>query len=240
MPIRAISFDLFDTLVDLDMGDGAALGESLRAMHGALADHVRLDLDGFRAQLGEADRKTRARVGEGVEVASEVRFGDLLTHLGVEAPGLAERLTELHMGILAGRVRTPAHHRALLEALGERVPLALCSNFTHASTARRVLAGAEFDAHLEPVVISVEVGVRKPRREIFEAMLAGLGTSASETLHVGDNLRADVAGAAALGVRTAWITRCIPDPERALAAYEGPRPDFVISDLRELLPLLGG
>jgi putative hydrolase of the HAD superfamily len=240
MPIRAISFDLFDTLVDLRMGDGNAMRESVRALHGAVSEHVDVDVDEFREAMVAADRETRARFDRDAEISSEIRFGDLLSHLGVEAAGLAERLTGLHMGIIERQVRTPEHHGEVIEALAARGRLALCSNFTHAPTARRVIAEAALEAHLDPVVISVELGLRKPRRELFDAVLEGLGTRASETLHVGDNLRADVAGASAVGLRTAWITRQIADPKRALAEYAGPRPEFVVADLRELLPLLGG
>jgi hypothetical protein len=41
-------------------------------------------------------------------------------------------------------------------------------------------------------------------------------------------------------MRTAWITRRVADPDAALAGFEGPRPDFVLADLRELLPLVAG
>ena len=43
-----------------------------------------------------------------------------------------------------------------------------------------------------------------------------------ELLHVGDNLVADIEGAATLGMRTVWLTRKVKDPDAALAAYEGP------------------
>ena len=69
-------------------------------------------------------------------------------------------------------------------------------------------------------------------------MLERLGLSAEQVLHVGDNLAADVAGAAAVGMRTAWLTRRIADPASALREYEGRAPDHVISDLAELEPLL--
>ena len=55
-----------------------------------------------------------------------------------------------------------------------------------------------------------------------------------ETLHVGDNLKADVTGAAAAGLRTAWITRRIADPDLSLEAHEGPAPDLILHDLSEL------
>jgi FMN phosphatase YigB (HAD superfamily) len=57
-------------------------------------------------------------------------------------------------------------------------------------------------------------------------------------LHVGDSLTADVAGASARGMKTAWLTRRVPDREAALKDYDGPKPDHVIADLAELEPLL--
>ena len=41
-------------------------------------------------------------------------------------------------------------------------------------------------------------------------------------------------------MRTAWLTRRIPDPAAARARYEGPPPDHVIADLEELEALLDG
>jgi len=55
---------------------------------------------------------------------------------------------------------------------------------------------------------------------------------------VGDSLRADVAGAANAGLRTAWITRRVRDVEAALSEHEGARPDHVIADLAELPDLV--
>ena len=101
-----------------------------------------------------------------------------------------------------------------------------------------VLEQAGLASYLDAVVISEELGIRKPRPEIFEVVLRRLGVGPEATLHVGDNLRADVAGAAAVGLRTVWITRRVPDPQRSLAAYDGPRPDFQLRDLGELTTLL--
>ncbi|HEX3055851.1 MAG TPA: HAD-IA family hydrolase, partial [Gaiellaceae bacterium] len=47
-----------------------------------------------------------------------------------------------------------------------------------------------------------EVGWRKPHPAIFERALDALGVEPSATLFVGDTLATDVAGAAALGMRT--------------------------------------
>jgi FMN phosphatase YigB (HAD superfamily) len=238
VPIRAVSFDLFDTLVDLELS-GAPLQESLRALYVAIRTYTDLDFEAFCQVARRADRELRdSRYPQGLEISTEERFAHLLGRLGIERPSLVGTLTGIHMGIIQGRVDVPPHHGEVLGRVRARVRVALCSNFTHAATARRILDESALVAHLDTVVISVDVGLRKPRPEIFQAVLQGLGTAPEETLHVGDNLRDDVAGAAASGMRTAWLTRRIGDPEGALAGHEGPRPDFVIGDLGDVVELL--
>ena len=68
-----------------------------------------------------------------------------------------------------------------------------------------------------PVIDSVVVGSEKPDTRIFEAALAsaGAGIRATEVVHVGDTLSADVAGA-----RAADITPIHFDPMRACRARD--------------------
>ncbi len=241
MAIRAVSLDLFDTLVDLRFDAGAAAWTSAHSLHAAVAAHRDLDFEAFAEALRAVDRDWReTRYAEGLELATEERFACLLERLGIDHPDLAEELTGIHMGVIRSCVVVPEHHVGLLRELRQRVRIGLCSNFSHAPTAHRILEEAGLRGRLDAVAISVDGGVRKPRREIFEAVLAGLRAAPEDTLHVGDNLHADIAGAASFGMRTAWITRRVADPDAALAGFEGPRPDFVLADLRELLPLVGG
>jgi FMN phosphatase YigB (HAD superfamily) len=246
MPIRAVVFDLFDTLVDLRFEDvprhevdGKVVPASALVLHEAVSERSPLELGAFVETLMTLDKELHApRYREGREVATGERFEALVEHLGIEDPDLPEVLTGLHMGVLKSAVRVPEHHRALLEELRGEVRVGLCSNFTHSATARAILEEAGFDAHLDAIVVSDAVGWRKPRGEIFEAVLDELDAAPNEVLHVGDSLRADVGGAHACGIRNAWITRRIADPEEALRSHEGPAPDHSIRDLREVLTLL--
>jgi HAD superfamily hydrolase (TIGR01509 family) len=59
---------------------------------------------------------------------------------------------------------------------------------------------------LVDVAISSEAaGSCKPDRRIFELALANAGTEPERTLFVGDSPGHDVAGPAAVGIRTAWL-----------------------------------
>lgn len=243
--IRGIVFDLFDTLVDQNHDrlapvtvEGIRIGATTPALHAVATESfdVGLSLVAFAERLAEVDRSLRPEtIDLGLELSTLDRFTALGTRLGqTDVLAFGAALTDVHMGVLHDAVTVPSHHEAVLTSLSVEYQLGVCSNFTHAATARAILRDAAFEGFMSAIVISEEVGIRKPRREIFQAVVDRLGLDANEILHVGDNLAADVAGAAALGMRTVWLTRCVADPERAMKDYPGPRPDFALEDLLDL------
>jgi FMN phosphatase YigB (HAD superfamily) len=248
--IRAIVFDLFDTLVDLRwerlpvaMHRGKKLPASATAMHERVRERRAIDLDAFVEAMIEGDKGfAESHYKHDREVPTQLRMGELLRRLGVDAPELADELTRLHMGVLRSGVELLDHHGEVLDGLRRSYRLGLCSNFSHSDTALAVLRDAGLHERLDrdALVVSDAFGLRKPRAEIFAEVVTRLGVSAAEALHVGDSLRADVAGAARAGLRTAWITRRVSDPSAALAEHDGPRPDHVIGDLAELPDLVSG
>ena len=85
--------------------------------------------------------------------------------------------------------------------------------------------------YLSVQTFSDEVGLRKPHLEIFARTLRALGVEASETVHVGDTLAADIAGARAMGMRAVHLCH-------AGGADPNPGNWETISSLPELLPLI--
>lgn len=247
--IRGIVFDLFDTLVDQNHRrlapievDGRRMAATLPELHAFARSHAGVDHDlpGFVTLLETVDAELRRdTIDVGVELSTVERFRTLAGRMGCADPdAVAAGLTRVHMGALRDAVRVPDHHEPVLVALARSYRLGLCSNFSDAETARAVLGEAGFVPHLRSIVISEEIGIRKPRPEIFEAAAAGLGLEPREILHVGDSLAADVAGASAFGMKTVWLTRRIREPEAELARHRGPRPDFALDDLRDLPVLM--
>jgi 2-haloalkanoic acid dehalogenase type II len=243
VPLRAVVFDLFDTLVDLRMdglplvtANGRTFPSTAGALHEEVARHAPVSFEAFAAaQRAVMQEVQTPRHAAGRELPTRERFDFVLARLGVEHPELAERLTALHMRMLAGQVRHLAHHPAVLAELrAAGVSLAVCSNFSHSQTALAILEAAGLRWHFDAILVSDAVGFLKPRPEIFRATLGALGATPEQTLHVGDSLVADVAGAAALGMRTAWLTRRVAKPDDALAKHTGPPPDHVVADLAEI------
>ncbi len=245
---RAVIFDLFDTLVDLEMEglpqvevQGRRFPSTHRAVHAALVARAPVEFEAFTRAVREVDREVRnPRNLEGVEFPTVDRFTAVLEGLGIAVDGLAEELTEVHMGLIRSVARAVPHHPEVLERLGSRVRLGVCSNFSHTPAAREVMKEVGILDVMSSVVISHDIGLRKPRPEIFEAVLDELDVRPEETLHVGDRLEVDVKGASLCGITPVWITRRVRDPETALERYAGPAPAYVIRDLAELETIVSG
>jgi putative hydrolase of the HAD superfamily len=246
MPIRAISFDLFDTLVDLltetiprEEYQGRSMPRMLTRLHALIAEKTPVDFDDYLRTMKEIDGEFRqSHYSVHRELPTLDRFEALLARLGIDDPDLAHSMVEAHMNGLYAQVEFLDHHRAVLSGLKETYRLGVCSNFSHSATAHRVLGAAGLEHLMDAILISDAVGFRKPAPKIFQETLKALNVEPGELLHVGDRLGADVAGPAALGIRTAWIVRRVGDPRSALAEHADPPPDFQISDLAELSALI--
>jgi HAD superfamily hydrolase (TIGR01509 family) len=118
---------------------------------------------------------------------------------------------------------------ATLDGLRARgVRTGVCSNAPFPpEMVRRQLCGKGITQRTDAVVLSSEVGRRKPAPELYEAALEALGAEAGETLHVGDKVREDFEGPRAVGMRAVLCT--------ALARHEPPPDVPTIVHLEELL-----
>lgn len=243
----AILFDLFDTLVLFErdrLPELSVDGRTIRSTAGRV--HRRLEalvpgialgpfVDALVWSWHEAER---IRDATHREVSAPERFAMLFRRLGREPAALpAHTIPELlttHMHELIRAVVFPAHHRALLSALGAGHRIGLVSNFDYTPTAHLILERAEVADLFDVVIVSADVGWRKPSPVIFEEALRGLGVGPDRALFVGDRAELDVVGARGVGMPVAWINRSgAPLPPGAAA------PDFEIRDLDDLRAIAG-
>jgi HAD superfamily hydrolase (TIGR01509 family) len=205
--LRAVLFDWGDTLMEWTP-DAQLLTNGHRAGFAALGlDPIPAMTDRFRdVYLKEF---FAPGVVEEVEYPSQVRR--LLAEFDIEVDddALATFLEAEHAAWGPARQLGGETH-ALLESLRERgLLLGLVSNaFDPPDLLHRDLAELGVTERLDVAVFSSEIGRRKPDPAIFEYALGAIGVAASAALFVGDNLANDIAGAAALGMRTcqaAWF-----------------------------------
>lgn len=155
--------------------------------------------------------------------------------------GLAERLGfELHPAeeyllaeALPGWRPFPEVNETLRSLRDRGLKLAIISNIDRDLIAETL---KHFTVSFDLVVTAEEARSYKPDLRIFELMLEKIPVPRERVLHVGQSLFHDILPAKKLGLASCWVKRPGRDPYGATPRAEA-RPDFVISDLSELLAL---
>ena len=110
----------------------------------------------------------------------------------------------------------------------------MISNFTNTNYIYKSLENLGLSNSFDCVIVSEDVGWRKPHPAIFKKFLDTLNVKAEETLFVGDDLECDIVGAKQIGMKAAKI---VSDD------YQEPpedtvKPDFIIHSLSDLKTLV--
>lgn len=226
MPYSTLLFDLDHTLFDSDASEVAAFAATMRAVgfdrpseHFEAYQRINLDL-WAGVERGEVSPIDVRRV----------RFERLFAELEVDAN--VEDMAELFVAALGANGDLYPGVFELLDLLGSHARLGLVTNgLSDVQRARlgRLGIADRFDA----VVISSEVGVTKPRREIFDIAFARLGAPpADSALMIGDSLTSDIAGGANYGIATCWYNpRGLMQSAEDIVTHE-------IADLVDLIPIV--
>ncbi len=219
MPIKAVLFDMFDTLVLIEKNH-AFYNISMKRAHNFLVKNgVDVSFSAFR------DAYIKARDDLYVEADKKLeephfnkRISNALENLcysNVENKVVAGATNEFCEGFME-YVRIDDHTKNALEKLHGEYKLGIVSNFAIPECVDKLLKKYGLEQFFDVVVVSGAVNKRKPSPEIFQKALAEIGVSAEETVFVGDTVDADVIGAKAAGMKSIFIERRIQkDAEQA-------------------------
>lgn len=234
--IAAVTFDFWNTIATVPPG---AMDEARRrGIAAACEQHeVELEAELLIASLEDVGLSWERSWAAGKHLHPREAAETLVRSLGVEGAA-REMVAEAFLG--AGReveLELAPEIGSCLEGLGERgVRLGIVCDvgFSGGELLRGLLAAEGLLEHFSGWGFSDEVGHYKPAPRIFEAALDSLGAAPAAALHVGDLRRTDVAGAAALGMRTVRYRGMNDEPDRE----SGPEAEFVIDDHLELLDVI--
>jgi HAD superfamily hydrolase (TIGR01509 family) len=211
--IRALLFDLGDTLVSLD------------------ERRLRKKLKPFLSSLGISwhdfhfYRRSAYLLYSAGRISSDQEFVKLISFgLGLKKP-LPLEIVRIYLDCIA----FDRKNLRLLKELKKRYRLAILSNNVRSwvdyGIERFGLKGI-FDA----LIISSDVKERKPHPAIYQAALRSLGLSGKECLFISNSLNQDLAMAKLFGMRTVWL--------RAEGEEKLFEPDFEIRELGEIISVV--
>ncbi len=223
--IRALSFDLDDTLWDIGPTIGRAeqaLQRWLRQRHPAIpARFSALEL----RQLCTEIASERPDIAHDRSLLRQHALKRAADQVGEST--FCERTAFQVFHNARNDIQFFADALPTLQRLEARFPLAALSN----GNADLSLIGID---HLFRVMLNPAVtGLTKPDPAMYQALCEQLGVQPGEVVHVGDDPETDVVGAAQAGLRTVWVNRAGRRwPLRQAAA------DAEVRTLSELLVVL--
>lgn len=213
MSIRALLFDLDNTLIDFMRMKRLASDAAARAMvragadfsfdvqesgdilFGAYLDDIEGDgvFTKFVAEhdLGQAGNRRERIVAAAVNAYLRVKVNHLEPYPTVRPTLLELSRRGFKLGVLTDAPRFKAYQRLDAAGLTDFFPV---------------------------IVTGTDSGAQKPDPAAFKVALAELGTGADETLMVGDWPERDMAGGKSAGLRTAWAAYGSSWPEKPAEA----------------------
>lgn len=216
--IRAVLFDLDETLFDRHISLGAFLADQYLRFAGCLGD---VSLDTWRQRFLERDARGR--------VHKSIVYEALLCEFGGDPDAAETLLRDYQLGCSRHARPVPGATETLRTLRGFGLRLAIVTNGETAFQGRHVDVLGLVD-QVDAVLISEAEGLRKPDTALFLRAAGRLGIDPSQCLFVGDDPSADILGGHAAGMRTAWLAREGEWPDRL-----GPMPGIAIRSLHEVI-----
>ncbi len=242
MTIKGIAFDLGSTLIEFHGEWVDVLKQQSIDLARSLIDHgLALDPEAFTARHREiVDQFYTQGQQDWIEFTAEHTLKLSLSEFGY--PNVSDQIIKdaLSASFAHGeglwRPFIDAYHTLdQLKARGYK--LGIISNARDAANVHRLIDNAQLRSWFDPILISADVGVRKPNPRIFKVLLDKWQLSPDEVIMVGDMLGADVLGAHNANMRGVWATM-----QAARSANEAHSdtiiPDARIDSLSQLIGLL--
>lgn len=229
--VAAIFFDLDDTLFDRRHSQRLALSKIVEDFPDLLG---RISEETLLNAFLEADEESMREFSSGVSIGMSrlVRSRSFLAKLGLDG-GFAADVTDSYLKHYP-MLQTPVKGAAkLVNELAPRFPLGIISNGSPEVQYQK-LERLGLKHLFRCIILSEEIGIRKPDPRIFAGAVAQLGGIAVQCLHVGDSYDADVVGAIAAGLKSCWF-----NPGAIKLKSGDVRPNVEIRHLSELTGLFG-
>ncbi|MER3445707.1 MAG: hypothetical protein C4291_02215 [Candidatus Dadabacteria bacterium] len=243
---KAVVFDLFDTLVNFNRfrlpttyingveikSTGIEVYKVFQKFYRGI--YFKDFYTAFTESYAEFEENKRKDYRE---FHNRKRFELMISKMNPQAVYHSERLIDemvlVHMEEIANAMEFPEENRDTLNTLKNKYRLAIISNFDHASTAYGILERFDIRSLFEKVFISIEVGWRKPKADIFFIALNSLKILPEEAIFVGDNFEADIVGSKAVGMDAVWINK-----DREPLGERISKPDYIVSRFADIKNIL--
>ena len=240
--IQGVIFDLGSTLITFQGEVSEVRALATQAMVDRLVDaNIDLEGDAFIQRFGEILHTSfEIREATNIEITATSVLRLVLAEFGHASA--TDGIIDLALESLYRQFETywqpmPDLHNVLEEIHHAGYRLGMISNAGNVDNVQRLIDKVAVRKYFDPILISAGVGIRKPHRLIFDAVLKAWQMPAERVVMVGDTLNADVLGAQQVGMHQIWIT-AESDHEKMQRNSVDIVPEATANDLREVPALI--
>jgi putative hydrolase of the HAD superfamily len=235
---KAVIFDYIGTLVNCK---GYTMDASKENLYLALAaEGFDVSKSNFLQAYDLAHEKYRViRFEQLREVTNAVWVAEALSNLGFEVTADDSRIRcalNVFFKAYVDTFELRDGAKKLLKRAGQQCKIGLISNFTHAPVIHKSLRRLGINTFFNVVVVSDEVGWRKPSPKIFDDALNRLGIRAKEAVYIGDSPIEDIKGTKEAGLKTIFVQSQFNTLKDLVESQQ--KPDFIARDLESILSTL--
>jgi putative hydrolase of the HAD superfamily len=227
-PIHACLFDLYDTLVYFDRAAFRMKVEVIAQLcHVEPSDFERVWKSlVVESNLGQTLPRTQDRVREALIILGTVPEESLIEAVAAEEHGFLRKWSFLY----------PETNSTLTQLRDLQVKVGLVTNASR--SVWEVIRAHKIESSFDCIVVSSDIGVRKPDAKIYLEALDRLGVRPSDAAFAGDGNDQELDGAKAVGLTTICVDH---HTFRAVETQQSdPKSvDFVIHSLQDIPWVLG-
>ncbi len=199
--IKTVVFDIDNTLYSYDRAHASAF----EALISYADRNLGLDREAFLEALKETERGLKEYIGDKAAVHNRtIRFQNLLENRGLPLYPHVLEMDSVYWGTL---IRSAVPEPGALETMQALKKQGIRIGIGTDMTARvqfQKLTALGLLPYIDFFVSSEEAGAEKPDPALFDRCVKKAGCAREECLFVGDNLKRDVLGAKAAGLKAVW------------------------------------
>jgi len=232
--VKTVIFDFIGTLTNVK---NYSLETSKTKLYEAIVDAgFNISAGNFLKAYSKSHEKYRVvRYQELVEITNAIWISEALNNLGFKTNPEDIRIkaaVNVFFEDYLNSLKLRPYVKKLLTKVSTEHKLGLVSNFTYAPVIYAGTRKLGINQFFNAVLVSEEVGWRKPHTRIFEEALRRLDATAEEAVYVGDSPLEDIKGAKAVGMKTVFIPSQFYSLENLHENQQ--KPDTTMKDTKEL------
>ncbi len=241
MDVQAILFDVNGTLIEINTDDGA---DAIFRAIGHFLTYQGIDLRRYQVRdlyfqiMKEQQQVSTEKYPEfdAAAIWRKIVAGNMSDYTRMLPAAKLEQLpcvlAEMYRGISRRRLALYPRVKEVLDILKTEYKLAIVTD-AQSCYARAELNKAGILDYFDPIIVSGDFGYRKPDKRLFQSALDQIDVAPKNAIYIGNDMYRDIYGAGNAGMKTVMF-----NSDQGTKVYHDTKPDYDISDYRELLNVL--